>query len=90
MSRAKRTRKAKMVRRQAERIERLEKRLDEVHDLLEDLRERSRFRKQLGSALTQLGVPHGVNETIGALIDPIGAGADMIKRHVEHQKEESR
>ena len=87
MSRAKRIRKAKMARRQAAYAERLEKHLDEVHELLADLRERSRFRKHLGDVLSEIGVPHSVTVTIGALIDPIGAGTDMIKRHVEQANE---
>ncbi len=74
MSRAKRIRKAKMARRQAAYVERLEKHIDEVRTLFADLRERARFRKELNES----DIPDTVKLIVGAAVDPVGFVTDMI------------
>ena len=79
MSRAKRNRKAKMVRRQAKRAEQFEKRLDAAHAHFVDARERARLRIEI---IDKLDAPEPVKNVLSALVDPVGFAHDMIARQV--------
>ncbi len=79
MSRAKRTRKSKMARRQAARAKQLEKRLEEARAHFNEMRERSLIR----GLINESDLPEPVKFVVGSLIDPAGTVNDMIRRQIQ-------
>jgi hypothetical protein len=77
MSHAKRVRKAKMARRQAERRKRTMASLKRHSAFLDEQIERARFRKELNAS----DAPEPVKTLVGALVDPTGFVHDMIRKH---------
>lgn len=79
MSRAKRTRKAKMARRQAARAAHLGERYAVACARHAEAIERSRFRTELNES----DVPDAVKTLVGAFVDPAGFVVDMIEREAK-------
>lgn len=76
MSRAKRTRKARMKSRQAKRFTR---QIESVSAFLVEQRERIRFGKQLMESDT----PEEVKTVLRMILDPVGFTTDMLNKYAD-------
>lgn len=79
MSRAKRTRKARMAARQERR---LKASIERVHGFMTDLKERARFRADLNAS----DLPAGTKTVLGLLADPLWFVTDVAIKEFERQQ----
>lgn len=84
MSRAKRTRKARMARRREKRLEIDQKISREAFAFFVDAHERARVRREINAS----DAPEALKTVLGFFVDPVGAITDMAAREMARRQRE--